>query len=102
MEMESTTRAILAALLVFGLGNAIVFAETKSDYERGFDFSKFHTWDFKQQARMPRDQLGANGLWKERIRQAFETDLQKRGYERDGRHEPGFLLAYYNGGTATA
>ena len=95
--MKLTMKAILAALLVLGLGSAIVFAETKSDYERGFDFSKFRTWDFKQQARMPRDQLGANGLWKGRIRQAFETDLQKKGYERDSRHEPRFLVAYYMG-----
>jgi len=97
MKMKSTTKAILAALLVFGLGSAIAFAETKSDYERGFDFSKFRTWDFKQQARMPHDQLGANSMWEKRIRQAIETDLQHQGYERDAKRAPGFLVASYMG-----
>jgi len=96
MKMKSTTKAILA-LLVLGMGSAIAFAETKSDYERGFDFSKLRTWDFKQQARMPREQLGANSMWKKRIRQAIETDLQHQGYQRDAKREPSFLVASYMG-----
>jgi len=92
------TKMILAGLaLLVGASGATLLAETSSDYERGFDLSKLHTWDFKEQKRTTLDPLSSNSIWEKRIQRAVETDMKEQGLERATSKEPDFLVAYYMG-----
>ena len=59
---------IILALFATALFSVAALAETKSDYDRNFDFSKLRTWDFKVVTRMPNDPIARNELWDRRIR----------------------------------
>ena len=56
------TKTILAAILLLGTSSVALLASTTSDHEKGVDLSKFRSWDFKDQKRMPRDPLGPNSI----------------------------------------
>ena len=102
LKFKSTTTRALTGLLATGFMMLFItatgaLAETKSDFEKGFNFSKFTKWDFKQHNRMPRDPLGSNPMWNKRIQAALQTDLEKKGYERVTTGHPDFLVTYYMG-----
>lgn len=80
-----------ALIALFSLG---VMAETKSDYDRSYDFSKLRTWDFKVLNRMPTDPVGVNSLWNQRIRDGVEQHFAEIGYKKINDGEPDFLLGY--------
>ena len=62
---------IALALLLTAILAVPAFAETKSDYDRSFDFSKLRTWDFKAETRTPSDAFAQNELWDRRIREGL-------------------------------
>jgi Protein of unknown function (DUF3300)/Domain of unknown function (DUF4136) len=101
-SFKSTTTRIMAALITTGfllllITSVNVMAETKSDFEKDFNFSKLTKWDFKQHNRMPRDPLGSNPIWNKRIETALETALERKGYERVATGHPDFLVTFYMG-----
>ena len=87
-------KLLFIALLV-GLLSVSALATTKSDYDESFNFSNLRTWDFKVQNRMPRDPVGNNSLWNQRIRQDLEQQLAADGFQKVNDSEPTFLVAYY-------
>src|SRR5262245_49496835 len=73
-------------------------AETKTDYDKEYDFAKLKTFDFKEQARPTvRDTQGPNNLWNRRIRDEMVTDLTASGFQRTETGSPDFLVAYSMG-----
>jgi len=87
----------LVIALLMGLLSTSALATTKSDYDQSFNFSDLRTWDFKVQNRMPRDPVGTNSLWNQRIRQDLEQQLTADGFQKVNDAEPTFLVAYYMG-----
>src|SRR4029453_11413234 len=87
---------ILASALM-ALFSLEVLAETKSDYDRSYDFSKLRTWDFKVLNRMPTDPVGTYSLWNQRIRDGVEKHLAEIGFKRINDGNPDFLLGYFMG-----
>jgi Domain of unknown function (DUF4136) len=71
------------------------FATTKSDYDHSFNFSNFRIWDFKVQTRVPRDPVGSNRLWNQRIRADLGQQLTADGFRKVSDRESNFLIAYY-------
>jgi hypothetical protein len=96
-KRKNLKAGLILAVLVLLPVSRIVLAETKSDYDRSFDFASLKTWDFKVQTRMPTDPVGTNTLWNQRIRTAIEQQLAETGFERLTNREPSFLVAYYMG-----
>jgi len=92
MKPKFIFASALIALLSLG-----VMPETKSDYDRSYDFSKLRTWDFKVLNRMPTDPLGTNSLWNQRIRDGVEQHLAGIGFKRINDGNPHFLLGYFMG-----
>jgi len=86
---------LLVIALLVGLVSGSALATTKSDYDESFNFSNLRTWDFKVQNRMPRDPVGTNSLWNQRIRQDLEQQLAADGFQKVNDSEPTFLVAYY-------
>lgn len=74
-----------------------VRAETKSDYDRDYDFSKLKTWDFKVMARMPTDPVGQNSLWDQRIRTGLDQHMGEVGFKKVSDGDPDFLVTYFMG-----
>jgi hypothetical protein len=73
-------------------------AETKTDFDKEYDFAKLKTFDFKEQARPTvRDSRGPNNLWNRRIRDEMVTDLTAKGFQRTETGSPDFLVAYWMG-----
>jgi hypothetical protein len=87
----------LPVALLMGLLSVAAFATTKSDYDHSFNFSNLRTWDFKVQTRMPRDPVGTNSLWNQRIRTDLEQQLTADGFRKVSDGESSFLIAYYMG-----
>jgi len=92
------------AIALFGLAimaetksDTAVPAETKSDFDRSYDFSKLRTWDFKVTTRMPEDPVGTNTLWNQRIREGLQEHLAQIGYRKVNDGEPDFLVTYFMG-----
>ncbi len=83
--------------IVIALLSVAVLAETKSDYDRSYDFSKLKTWDFKVLNRMPTDPVGTNSLWNQRIRDGVEQHFAAIGYKKINDGDPDFLLGYFMG-----
>ena len=83
--------------LLLGALSVSALATTKSDYDQSFNFSSLKTWDFKVQNRMPRDPVGANSLWNQRIRQDLERQLAADGFQKVSDGTPSFMVAYYMG-----
>lgn len=95
--MQMKVKTMLAAVALTAVA-ATVGAETKSDYDKEYDFAKLKTFDFKQQARPAvRDTRGPNGLWNRRIRDELTTDLTKDGFQVTPAGNPDFLVAYSMG-----
>ena len=72
-------------------------AETKSDYDRSYNFSRLKTWDFKVITRMPEDPVGTNTLWNQRIREGLEIHFAQLGYQKVDNGTPTFLVTYFMG-----
>jgi hypothetical protein len=85
------------ALLLFTLFTPSVFAETRSDYDRNFNFATLRTWDFKVITRMPEDPVGQNELWNRRIREGLITHMTQVGFTKLNDGEPTFLMNYFMG-----
>ena len=83
--------------LVIALFSVAAVAQTKSDYDRSYDFSMLKTWDFKVITRMPEDPVGTNTLWNERIRTGVESHFADIGYRRISDGSPTFLVTYFMG-----
>lgn len=66
---------LLLTSIAIALFSVAALAETKSDYDRSYDFSKLKKWDFKITTRMPEDPVGTNTLWNQRIRNGLEEHL---------------------------
>jgi hypothetical protein len=91
------TKALLGAMALLAVA-ATARAETKSDYDKEYDFAKLKTFDFKQQARPPvRDTHGPNSLWNRRIGDELARDLSADGFQRTTAGDPDFLVAYSMG-----
>lgn len=89
-------RVLLAAIALV-LFSVTAVADTKSDYDRSYDFSKLRTWDFKMMTRMPRDPVGTNSLWNKRIRIGLEEHFAQYGYRKVEDGDPTFLVNYFMG-----
>lgn len=95
--MQMKVKTLLAAVALTAAA-ATVGAETKSDYDKEYDFAKLKTFDFKQQARPAvRDTHGPNDLWNRRIRDELTTDLTADGFQVTQAGNPDFLVAYSMG-----
>jgi hypothetical protein len=89
---------ILLGALALTAAAAGVRADTKSDYDKEYDFAKLKTFDFKQQVRPTvRDINGANALWNRRIHDDLTSDLRADGYTLTSAGSPDFLIAYSMG-----
>lgn len=88
---------VLLAAIAFMLFSVTAVADTKSDYDRSYDFSKLRTWDFKMMTRMPRDPVGTNSLWNKRIRIGLEEHFGQYGYRKVEDGDPTFLVNYFMG-----
>lgn len=87
---------VLFSLLVFADTKPLP-ADTKSDYDRSYDFSGLKTWDFKAITRMTEDPVGTNTLWNERIREGLEIHFAQLGYQKVNDGTPSFLVTYFMG-----
>ena len=91
--MRKSFLVTIALLIV----TPVVMAETKSDYDRSYDFSKLSTWDFKMITRMPEDPVGTNTIWNQRIRDGLEEHFGQIGYRKINDGSPDFLVTYFMG-----
>lgn len=89
-------RISVVGMLIF-LFSTAAFADTKSDYDRSFDFSKLRTWDFKVMTRMPHDPVAENELWDRRIRDGLATHLPAIGFAKIDDGAPTFMVSYFMG-----
>ena len=88
---------VVLTLMLTALFCSAAFAETKSDYDRSYDFSKLRTWDFKVMTRMPRDPILRNELWDRRIREGLMIHLSPLGFTKIDDGDPSFLVSYFMG-----
>jgi hypothetical protein len=88
---------MLLVLILTALLTSAAFAETKSDYDRNFDFSKLRTWDFKIATRMPNDPLLTNDLWDRRVRDGLVSHFAEVRFAKVNDGEPTFLVNYFMG-----
>jgi hypothetical protein len=87
----------ILALILTGLFSLTAVAETKSDYDRSFDFSRLRTWDFKVVPRMPNDPVAENELWNRRIRDGLTMHFPQIGFAKIDDGAPSFLVNYFMG-----
>jgi len=76
-----TNRKILFTFVVTMLFTGILFGQVKSDYDKTVDFSKYKTFTFKGWAENSDKIL--NDLDKNRILEAFKTELNSRDLTRN-------------------
>jgi len=88
---------LVLALVIVAIASLSVLADTKSDYDRSFGFSKLRTWDFKVMTRMPRDPVAENELWNRRIRDGLVTHLTAVGFTKIDDGAPTFMVSYFMG-----
>ena len=88
---------ITLAFLLTALFAVPAFAETKSDYDRNFDFSKLRTWNFKAETRRPSDAFAQNELWDRRIREGLISHFAEVSFDQVANGEPTFLVDYSMG-----
>jgi hypothetical protein len=92
------TAKTLIAAVTLSAAAATLGAETKSDYDREYDFARLKTFDFKQQAKPAvKDTHGPNDLWNRRIHDDLTTALTANGFERTEAGNPDFLVEYSMG-----
>jgi hypothetical protein len=89
------TSLLVAMALTAGAG--LARADTKSDFDKSYDFQKLRTFDFKEQRRPVKDPQGRNDLWSRRIKAELVTDFTKDGFEPNQTGQPDFFVAYYMG-----
>lgn len=95
--MQMKVKTVLAAVAITAAA-ATVGAETKSDYDKEYDFAKLKTFDFKEQAQpVVMDAHGPNNLWNRRIREELGKDLAADGFQATQAGHPDFLVAYSMG-----
>jgi Domain of unknown function (DUF4136) len=70
-------------------------ASVQSDYDKSFDFSKFHTFAFKDQHRRPSDLLRTDNLTARRMQDATAENLIRHGFQEATTGQPDFLIAFY-------
>jgi hypothetical protein len=93
-----TRMTVLLAAVALSAAAVTVRAETKSDYDKEYDFAKLKTFDFKEQARPAvEDTQGPNDIWNRRIRDELTTDLVADGFQVTQSGNPDFLVAYSMG-----
>lgn len=90
-------RKLFLVGIVIALFSVVAIAQTKSDYDRSYDFSQLKTWDFKCITRMPEDPVGTNTLWNQRIRTGLEEHFRQIGYQKINDGAPTFLVTYFMG-----
>jgi hypothetical protein len=90
-------RKIILALLLTAFFSVTALAETKSDYDRNFDFSRLRTWDFKVVTRMSNDPIAQNELWARRIREGLISHFAEVRFPKVDNGEPTFLVNYFMG-----
>jgi Domain of unknown function (DUF4136) len=88
---------IILALLLTAFFSVTTLAETKSDYDRNFDFSRLRTWDFKVVTRMSNDPIAQNELWDRRIREGLISHFVEVRFAKVDNSEPTFLVNYFMG-----
>jgi len=88
---------LFLALTLLALLTTSVLAETKSDYDRNFNFAKLRTWDFKVVTRMPSDPVADNELWNRRIRDGLVSHMTVIGFAKVDDGEPSFMVNYFMG-----
>jgi len=88
---------IILALLLTAFFSVTALAETKSDYDRNFDFSRLRTWDFKVVTRMSNDPIAQNELWDRRIREGLISHFAEVRFPNVDNGEPTFLVNYFMG-----
>ncbi len=88
---------MILALLLTGVFSVVALAETKSDYDRNFDFSKLRTWDFKAGTQMPNDSVAQNELWDRRIRAGLISHFAEVSFPKVDNGESTFLVGYAMG-----
>jgi len=88
---------IILALLLTAFFSVTALAETKSDYDRNFDFSRLRTWDFKVVTRMSNDPIAQNELWDRRIREGLISHFAEVRFAKVDNSEPTFLVNYFMG-----
>jgi len=88
---------IILALLLTAFFSVTALAETKSDYDRNFDFSRLRTWDFKVVTRMSNDPIAQNELWDRRIREGLIFHFAEVRFPKVDNGEPTFLVNYFMG-----
>jgi hypothetical protein len=96
-KREFQMRRFILISITIALFSISVLADTKSDYDRSYDFSKLRTWDFKIITRMPEDPVGTNTIWNGRIRSGLENHLAQIGYRKVSDGAPDFLVTYFMG-----
>jgi hypothetical protein len=87
---------LLAGLAVIAVGH-VAFADTHSDFNKGYNLAALKTFDFKQQSRISRDPIADNQVWGDEIRKAIAANLVAHGMVEDGVKEPDFMVAFYVG-----
>ena len=85
---------IILALLLTAFFSVTALAETKSDYDRNFNFSRLRTWDFKAATRMPSAPIAQNELWDRRIREGLISHFAEGSFPKVDNGEPTFLVDY--------
>ena len=88
---------ITLALLLTALFAVAALADTKSDYDRSYDFGRLRTWDFKIVTRMPNDPLMRNELWDSRVRNGLISHFTEARFTKVDDGEPSFLVNYFMG-----
>lgn len=86
---------MILVLLLTGVFSVAALAETKSDYDRNFDFSRLRTWDFKAATRIPNDPVAQNELWDRRIRAGLISHFAVVSFPKVDNGEPTFLVDYF-------
>lgn len=86
---------MILALLLTAVFSGAALAETKSDFDRNFDFSRLRTWDFKAATRIPNDPVAQNELWDRRIRAGLISHFTEVSFARVENGEPTFLVDYF-------
>ena len=94
---DGKMRKLLFVSIAIVILSAVAMADTKSDYDRSYDFSKLRTWDFKMITRMPEDPVGTNTIWNQRIRAGLEDHFTLIGYRKIDDGAPDFLVTYFMG-----
>ena len=89
-------RRLSGIALAVALSGTLLLGDTESYYDKEYDFGGLRAWDFKEQRRIARDPLAADGLWARTVREEIAVQLVTNGFERTAA-DPDFLVAFYIG-----